>query len=167
MEIETKKVLKIETACPNGYLNTRGHLTICLWSGLLVGLVVAFVINSIGFLPTGRKLNDPLPIALAFNSLLRGIVYFNWARFFTAIGVSVGIGVLSWFLGKYISHQSGVRLMSDEVRRVSNVAVIASVVPVLLKEVDALQVFLWYGIATMISLTIARMVAQFLHQTFP
>lgn len=166
MEIKPQKVLKIETACPNGYLNSRGRPTICLWSGLLVGISIAIVSSIIGFLPTGRRLNDPMPIALAFNSLLRGFVYFNWVRFFTSIGFSTGIGAMSWFSGRYFSNRIGVRLMSDEVRRVSNVAVIVSVVPVWLQEVDALQIFLWYGIATAISLTIAKMVAIFLHQTF-
>lgn len=165
MKRSSAQVKKIETACPGGYLNRKNRPSLCLWGGLVAGGLVALLSEWVGLIPlTGHQLNDPLLITISFARIFRGLTYFNWAGFFLTIGASAVLGIIAWGTLKVFASQSDRTVMAEDVVRSVSIAVWISALPVWIQEVDAVQVLLWYGISTYLSVVIARMAAGFFHK---
>ncbi len=158
------QVTRLSTACANGYLNTLGRPTLCLWSGLLIGAAAAGLGGLIGLLPTGHQINDPILLALTLASLMRGFLYFNWFAFLVTVTIYAAIGALTWLILVWLGQRSGLGVMTAEVRRAVRAAVLISVIPVLIAEISGIQVIIWYALAVFLSMSVAGMTAAFLHR---
>ncbi|MDK1029729.1 MAG: hypothetical protein QGD88_10250 [Anaerolineae bacterium] len=154
------------TTCSDGYLTSNNRPALCLYTGVGLGIAVAFVAWQIGYLPTGHQLNDPIMLGLALGSLTRGLLYFNWIGFTQGFVFSIGVGVASWFLARTLARKLTLSLNSEGVRRTATAALITSILPVLINEVDAISVLIWYGISIVLSMFFARISAKSLHRLF-
>ena len=157
---------KIQSPCPDSYLTQQNRPTLCLCTGVGFGFVVALVSWSIGFAPSGHQLNDPIALGLAFSSLPRGTLYFDWTGLLKALGFSVGVGAASLFFLRVLGNIKNLEIIPEEAQRTATAALLTSVLPVLIKEVDAFQVLLLYGIATMFSVVLAGFTAKSLQRIF-
>ena len=154
------------SACPDGFLTEQKCPTLCLCVGVGLGLATALLTWGIGFGFTSHQINDPIPLGLAIGSLPRGTLYFNWSGLFQALGYSIGMGIFSWFLVRQFAQRNNLELFPDESQRTATAALLTSVVPVLISEVDGFQVLFWYGISTMFSAVLAGFVAKNLQRLF-
>ncbi len=148
------------TACSQGWLTGSLRPSPCLLAGILAGGLSIAVSELVGYLPSGHQLNDPLQLALAAGALLRGFRYFNWVSFATSISVGLALGGGGWFALRVLSRRRGVRVTAGESTQAARAAAVISTLPVLIREVDALQVLLWYGLATWLSTLLAGFGAQ-------
>lgn len=153
-----------QSACPNGYLTTQKRPTLCLCAGVGLGLTAALLSQGIGYVFSHHQLNDPILLGLFIGSLPRGTLYFNWGGLLQALGYSIGIGILSWLLVRQFAQRNNLELFPDETQRTATAALLTSVVPVLISEVDGFQVLIWYGISTAFSTVLAGFTAKSLHK---
>lgn len=157
---------KVRSHCPDGLLTDRKRPTLCLCAGVGLGLIAALLSWVVGYTSSGHQINDPIALGLAIGSLPRGTLYFDWTGLFQALGFSIGVGAVSAILLRILAHIRNLAIHPDEARRTATAALLTSVVPVLIREVDAFQVLLWYGIVTMFSAVLAGYTARSLQRVF-
>jgi hypothetical protein len=131
-----------------------------------LGLITALFAWAVGYTSSGHQINDPIALGLATGSLPRGTLYFDWVGLFRALGFSIGIGAASSILLRLLANLRHLEIHQDEAHRTATAALLTSVLPVLIREVDAFQVLLWYGIATMFSAVLAGYTARSLQRVF-
>ncbi|WP_420643490.1 hypothetical protein [Candidatus Leptofilum sp.] len=127
-----------------------------------IGLIVGILGLPISFLGQdynlGRELADPLPVVLGVSQAMRdGFLYLNWRGiawhlFFVIFLIFLLVGIVrlrfartEWAMFDY--------------RAAAQVAVVLNVGVVALLAVDAFVVALWYGMAGLLSVLLARLLA--------
>jgi hypothetical protein len=86
---------------------------------------------------------------------MRGFRYFNWSGFGISIAASLLLGAASWVALRSLARLRSRRVLTGDIAHASWAAALVSALPVLFKEVDALQVMLWYGLALWLSMVLA------------
>ncbi|MFQ5945979.1 MAG: hypothetical protein ACE5NC_06980 [Anaerolineae bacterium] len=123
-----------------------------LRTGLLAGIAGVILSLALRGVVPGRYLGDPLPLALAVTGILRGFAYFDWrapllhAAFAASLGASAGL---------LVRMGSGSRAFPDGAARAGRIAGVVSVFVVVLLEVDALSVALWYALGGFVSVALS------------
>ncbi len=156
----TRSGHRIQTACEEGWLTANLRPTLCLWSGALVGGVSAVGSAVLGNMPSGHQLNDPLLLALSIGTVLRGFLYFNWINLAITIGYLLLLGSLVWLVLRALAARDGRKVIPVDANRAGKAAALISALPILIVEVDALQVLLWYAIATWLSMVVVSLAAR-------
>ena len=128
-----------------------------LKAGLLaggIGLVVSFAGRGIIL---GRVLGDPLPLVLAPTQLMRTRLYFNWQAPLWHFLFAVGLGALSVVLLKFLPGKRPFPFNAPLIT--ARIAAAINILVVVLLQVDAVVVALYYAIAGFISISISSFVA--------
>ena len=160
-----QKVPQVATACPAGWFSPRLRPSLCLSAGLLVGGAVAILSSMIGNLPSGHQFNDPILLGLSIGTLLRSLIYFNWVNFLITLGMPLLVGTASWFVLRTLARAAGRQTLTEQAQKAAKSATLIAAAPVWFAEVDAFQVFIWYGISTWLAMIAASLVARSLTRT--
>jgi hypothetical protein len=154
-------VIRIQTACPGGWRDRNGRLSLCTLTAAGLGVLEAITADWVGLIPaTGHQLNDPLLLSVSISSLLRGFTYFNWGALLITLVFPLLTGLLAWAALKALTARVGARVLPDEAARTARAAALLGMLPVFFQEIDGFQVLLFYALAAWASLYLSAFVAR-------
>ena len=134
-----------------------------MFAGVGLGIFGGLLSWIIGYTPIGHQLNDPIYLGLSLSIIFNGLLYFNWAGFLQAFGYAVVMGIASLFLIVYLARYKNQIVSLDEAKKTAIIALVISSVPVFIREIDSIQVLLWYGVAIMFSTRLTKFVVKKLY----
>lgn len=157
--IRNEQVLN-QNVCEEGWFNSKGIPSTCLLIGIAVGGLSAIIGELIGFLSNGHKLNDPILLALSISGVLQtGLLYLNWQNVLIPIVHAFVLGGTVGIIGGKLLF-TNVKFSGADIKKSATGAILISIAPIFIQEFSGFQIILWYGIAALISITIANFSAR-------
>lgn len=120
----------------------------------LAGLVIAFLFR---WVTPGRLFNDPLPLALAFQQLLSGMLNFDWQPLLRHVLFALVLGAAAAITVRIMLSDSG---SVTDAGRAGRLAAFINAGVIAVFNVDALMVLLFYVIGGAMTIFITTRAAE-------